>query len=126
MLEYRFIEYRRLKKIIMDTGSIVRKNLDMNDEINRISLIRLMEGGALMLIANAMNQMRDMVGEIDSSPLIIYSIREFNISYRLFASENKREDVNPWAIIIIITPVCPQVEFILIPRIKIAIWLTEE
>lgn len=44
----------------------------------------------------------------------------------MFAKANSKDEVNPWAIIIIIDPDMPQDEFIESPIIKIAMCLTDE
>lgn len=71
IIEKRFIEYNRLRKIMIDMIGIKIINLDINEEIKIISLIKLIEGGALMLEAKVINQIMEIIGEIVKHPFIM-------------------------------------------------------
>ena len=79
-------------------------------EINIISLIRLIDGGAAIFIAVNINHHIDKVGYVVNIPFIRKILRVLVNSQVIFANANNAEDVSPWAIIISIDPINPQLE----------------
>jgi len=68
---------------------------DIIDEINMISLSRLMDGGAAMLDAANMNHHNDIIGTADIIPLVRKMLRVCVISYLKLAKINRADDVRP-------------------------------
>jgi hypothetical protein len=62
---------------------------------NKISPIRLIDGGAPIFIAKRMNQNRDIQGKILIKPLTMKILRVEVFSYIILAKENIPEDTNP-------------------------------
>lgn len=76
--------------------------------IRRISLSRLIDGGAAMFAPVNRNHQRVIEGATHSNPLVKKMLRVLVISYDILARENKAEDLNPWAIIMVREPINPQ------------------
>jgi len=76
--------------------------------IIKISLIVLIVGGADMLIITNINHQNVILGEMDIKPLNIIIFRVWVLLYKSLARRNRAEEVNPWAIIIIIAPIKPK------------------
>lgn len=64
-----------VKNVINIRGIIKGDDTDMILVINIISLRRLIDGGAAMLIAQRMNHHIDIIGDIKYIPFIKYSLR---------------------------------------------------
>lgn len=77
---------------------------DSMADINIISLIVLIEGGAEMLIAMKINHQNEMFGKRFIIPLNIMIFREWYFKYKSFDNINRALALKPWAIIIIIAP----------------------
>lgn len=95
-------------------------------DINIISLIVLIDGGAEMLVAININHQNVMFGAIIIIPLNIIIFREWYLLYISFTSRKRADEDNPWAIIIIIAPIIPIVFIVKIPVRTNPIWATEE
>lgn len=94
--------------------------------IRRISLKRLIDGGAAMFIQANINHIMDILGRTDSTPLVIAILRVWNISYLIFAMQNRAEELRPWAIIIPRLPYSPSLELDIAPATRIPMCPTEE
>lgn len=92
----------------------------------RISLKRLMVGGAAMLVMERRNHHRAMNGEIMASPLEMYRLRVLVVSYVMFAMANRAEEDRPWAIIMKIAPYIPRGELDMAPATSSPMCPTEE
>jgi hypothetical protein len=94
--------------------------------IRRISLNRLIEGGAAILAALNRNHQRAIYGEIIASPFVMYNLRVLVDSYVIFAIAKSAEEERPWAIIIKVAPKNPNLEKDSAPAIRSPICPTEE
>ena len=111
---------------MQDRGMILKKDEDIDLEINKISAPKFKEGGAAMFLAEKQNHQNVIEGKKDIMPLVIYIPREFVVSYVIFARENIHEEQRPWAISIINAPCHPQVVLVIIPAVASPMCLTEE
>jgi hypothetical protein len=94
--------------------------------IRKISLIRLILGGAAIFAQQNINHQKAIVGMIVSIPLVNTMLRVIVIEYLIFAMQNSAEDLNPWAIIIASLACIPSFEFDSIPATISPIWPTDE
>lgn len=62
---------------------------------NEISLIRFSLGGAPIFLADKINHHSDMAGKIASKPLLRTILREWDVSYDIFANANRAEEQSP-------------------------------
>lgn len=77
-------------------------------QINKISLRRLIEGGAPIFITQNKNQKKLREGKIIINPLVKYRLREEITSYVILAKQNMPDDTKPWEIIITKEPKNPR------------------
>ena len=90
------------------------------------SLIRLMDGGAEMLIAKNINHQNVRLGKIFVNPLIDIIFRVWNLEYVILTNKNRAAEDNPWANIMIIAPFSPRGEKVNNAAKTIPMWATEE
>lgn len=83
-------------------------------------------GGAAILAAENRNQKAAIKGKKFIVPLVKKRLRVFVVSYNVLASANRAEEENPCAIIIIMVPSQPQMEFDIRPATSKPIWPTDE
>lgn len=83
-------------------------DLDRIDEINIISLNKLIDGGAAIFAAVNKNHHIDIIGLRHNKPLVRNNLRVWVTSYDKFAKINNADDLRPWAIIMIRAPIIPQ------------------
>jgi hypothetical protein len=79
-VEYIYREYAAAKNVSKAKGSIKFKDMDIDAEIKRISLNKLIEGGVAMFIAIKINQNIEKVGLKIKIPLDKIILRVLNIS----------------------------------------------
>jgi hypothetical protein len=94
--------------------------------IRKISLIRLILGGAAIFAQQNINHQKAIVGIIVNIPFVRTILRVIVIPYLIFAMQNNAEDLSPWAIIIARLACIPNFEFDSIPVTMRPIWPTEE
>lgn len=94
--------------------------------IKKISLIKLILGGAAMFAQENMNHQNDNVGIIVSIPLVSITLRVDVILQLIFAIQNSADDLNPWAIIIDSLATIPSFELVNIPATINPICPTDE
>lgn len=123
----KLIEKIDAKKALKVNNSIIIVGCQKIIPLNiKISLARLIEGGAEILIARKINHQNVRFGKILISPLIIIMFRVWNFVYTKFTNRNNADEDNPWATIIIIAPFNPIKDIVKSEEITIAIWATEE
>jgi uncharacterized membrane protein len=83
--------------------------------IKKISLIKLILGGAAMLAQQNMNHQNAIVGIMVSIPFVSTILRVIVIEYLIFAMQNRADDLSPWAIIIARLACIPSLELDSIP-----------
>lgn len=94
--------------------------------ISKISLNKLIDGGAAIFAAVKINHHRVKVGPTHIKPLVKNILRVFVISYDRFAKINNAEDLKPWATIIAKDPDIPHKELESSPASINPMWPTEE
>lgn len=101
---------------------------DKNKELvnRKISLRRLIVGGAAMLPAAIKNHQNVKAGNNLSNPFVKQILRVWVVSYVIFAKANKAEEHSPCAIIKAIAPCHPQAELDMAPTVSSPIWPTLE
>jgi len=87
----------------------------MIEVIKKISLIKLIDGGAAILEAANRNHHNDIIGAPVISPLVKYILRVWVTSYLRLAKIKRADELNPWAIIIINAPYIPHVVLVSSP-----------
>lgn len=100
-------EYPTVRNLINPIGIIVHIDCLTVLVINRISLIKLILGGAAMFALHDKNHHIDDSGRIDISPLVRAILRLCLDSYVMYAIKNRSDDLSPCAIIIAIAPFIP-------------------
>jgi len=101
-------EYAAVRKLISEIAIMDEREDDRIAVISKISLNRLIEGGAAMFAPVNKNHQRVIVGPTHINPLVRKILRVWVISYDILAKENRAEDLKPWAIIIVRAPINPQ------------------
>lgn len=86
--------------------------------IRRISLSRLIEGGAAIFALTNKNHHIDMIGSLTRIPFVRLIFRVWVCSYVMLARLNKADDTRPWAIIIARLPYRPRVVFDITPATR--------
>lgn len=94
--------------------------------IKIISLRRFIDGGAPRLAADERNHHMAREGKSVSIPFVSNRLRVCVVSYDVLAKANRAELHNPWASIIPNDPCQPQLEFVIVPAVRSAMWATEE
>lgn len=94
--------------------------------IRRISLSRLIDGGAAILVLQLINHHRVMEGKMLIIPLVKKILRVWVNSYVVLARRNSAEEDNPCAIIMARAPCHPQSVEVRIPARRIPIWPIDE
>ena len=96
---------------------MVEEDAERMEVINMISLIKLIEGGAAILVILKMNHHKAINGNTLKRPLVRKSLRVDVNSYVLFAMANIAEEHRPWAIIIAKAPWAPQEDPVISPAV---------
>lgn len=112
--------------MIIINGVMVHRDSEVTEVISIISLSRFRDGGAAMFEAANINHHMDIIGVDDINPFIRNMLRVWDLSYVIFASENRADDDSPWAIIIKDAPIRPHTEFDIVPASISPICPTEE
>lgn len=94
--------------------------------ISKISLKVFIEGGAEILAAININHQNVILGNIINIPLNEKIFREWYFIYKSLVNMKRADEVNPWAIIIIIAPSNPILFKVISPVNTNPIWATEE
>lgn len=68
--------------------------------IKKISLIRLILGGAAIFAQQNINHHNESIGITVKNPFVSIILRVWVILYLIFAIQNSADELNPWAIII--------------------------
>lgn len=102
-------------KLIRLNGRIIDMECLIIDIIKKISLIKLILGGAAMFAQQNMNHHIDSIGIVVKNPFVNIILRVSVILYLMFAIQNSAEDLSPWAIIIDRLACNPSFEFVNIP-----------
>lgn len=104
-----------VRKVINIRGIINSIDEDVILVISMISLRRLMDGGAAILIAQKINHHIDIIGDTIYIPFIRNSLRVCVNSYDMLARANRPDDVIACAIIINSAPHIPHVVLVISP-----------
>ena len=115
VVEYRYKEYATVINLISLNGIIIYIDCLIIAVIRKISLIKLILGGAAIFAQQNMNHQKAIVGIIVNIPFVRTILRVIVIPYLIFAIQNNAEDLNPWAIIIANLACIPNFEFDNIP-----------
>lgn len=99
---------------------------DITEEIKKISLIRLIVGGADIFAAVNKNHHKVIIGATAIIPFVKNILRVCVISYLMFAIINNADELKPWAIIIIRAPAKPHALFDIMPASISPMWPTDE
>lgn len=94
--------------------------------INKISLSRLMDGGAAIFALTKRNHHIDIMGRLTRIPLVRAMLRVWVCSYVILARLNRAEDTSPCAIIIANLPYRPILVFDITPAIRRPMCPTDE
>lgn len=123
---YRYSEYATVMNLINLKGIIMYIDCLMIAAIKKISLIKLILGGAAIFAQQNMNHQNAIVGMTVSIPFVSTILRVIVIEYLIFAIQNSADDLSPWAIIIASLACIPSFEFDSIPATINPIWPTDE
>ena len=126
VVEYRYSEYATVINLIILRGTIIHSEHLIIDMIRRISLIRLILGGAAIFAQQNRNHHIDNIGNTVSNPFVNIILRVNVKLYLIFAIQNSADDLNPWAIIIDRLACSPSLEFVSIPATISPICPTDE
>jgi hypothetical protein len=107
-------------------GTMVSNLQDTILLINKISLNRLIDGGAAILQIHNRNHHRAIEGMIWTSPLHKSMLRVDVRSNTMFVKQNIPDEHSPWAIIRAKHPVAPVFVPAITPAITSLMWATEE
>jgi hypothetical protein len=94
--------------------------------IKKISLIKLILGGAAILAQQNINHQNAIVGIMVNIPFVNTILRVIVMEYLMFAIQNKADDLRPWAIIIANLACIPSLELDNIPATINPMWPTDE
>lgn len=92
---YRYNEYATVINLINLNGIIINIDCLMMAVINKISLIRLILGGAAMFAQQNINHQNAIVGIIVNIPFVNTILRVIVIEYLIFAMQNSADDLSP-------------------------------
>jgi len=101
--------------LIILSGIITHSECLIIDVIRKISLIKLILGGAAMFAQQNMNHHIDNIGMVVRNPFVSIILRVDVIPYLMFAMQNSADDLSPWAIIMASLACNPSFEFVNIP-----------
>lgn len=101
--------------LIILNGIIIHNEWLIIDIIRKISLIRLILGGAAIFAQQNRNHHRDNIGITVRNPFVSIILRVCVKLYLIFAIQNNADDLNPWAIIIDNLACNPNFESVNIP-----------
>jgi uncharacterized membrane protein len=126
VVEYRYNEYATVINLIRLSGIIINIDWLIIAVIKKISLIRLILGGAAIFAQQNINHQKAIVGMMVNIPLVNTILRVIVILYLIFAIQNNADDLNPWAIIMASLACIPNFEFDSMPATIRPICPTEE
>lgn len=86
--------------LIILSGIIIHNECLIIDIIKKISLIRLILGGAAIFAQQNINHHNESIGITVRNPFVSMILRVCVILYLIFAIQNSADDLSPWAIII--------------------------
>lgn len=92
---YRYREYATVINLIILRGIIIYIDCLIIAVIKKISLIKLILGGAAILAQQNINHQNAIVGMIVSIPFVSTILRVIVIEYLIFAIQNKADDLSP-------------------------------
>jgi uncharacterized membrane protein len=95
VVEYRYKEYATVINLISLNGIIIYIDCLIIAVIRKISLIKLILGGAAIFAQQNMNHQKAIVGIIVNIPFVRTILRVIVIPYLIFAIQNNAEDLNP-------------------------------
>lgn len=114
IVAYRYREYATVINLISLSGRVFIIEYLIDLVIKKISLSRLILGGAAMLAQQNINHHIDRAGMITKSPLVRVTLRVFVIAYVMFAIQNSAEELSPWASIIVSLACIPSFDPVII------------
>ncbi len=126
VVEYRYSEYATVINLIIANGMVIHSECLMIDVIRKISLIKLILGGAAMFAQQNRNHHSDSIGITVRNPFVSIILRVSVIPYLIFAIQNNADELSPWAIIIDRLACSPSFEFVSIPATISPICPTDE
>lgn len=95
VVAYKYNEYATVINLISLKGMIMYIDCLIIAVIKKISLIRLILGGAAMLAQQNINHQNAIVGMIVNIPFVNTILRVSVIPYLMFAIQNRADDLSP-------------------------------
>lgn len=92
---YKYREYATVINLIILSGIIIYIDCLIIAVIKKISLIKLILGGAAILAQQNINHQNAIVGIIVSIPFVNTILRVIVIEYLIFAKQNRADDLSP-------------------------------
>ena len=126
VLEYNTIEYNPANITERAIHKILYLEKQRTLEMQRISAIKLIIGGAAILPIILKSQKNEIRGKHAKNPFLNSSLRENLREYKTFPPKNIIEDLIPWATIRAMAPHIPIELKYSSPPITRPIWATEE
>lgn len=91
----KYREYPAAKNVVIAIGIIIEVEIDKILVRRKISLIKLMVGGAAIFAADIMNHQKVIAGKKVIIPFVRNNLRVCVVSYVIFANANRAEEHNP-------------------------------
>lgn len=110
----------------MAIGRIIDVEIDKMLVSKKISLIKLIVGGAAIFAADIKNHQKVIAGKKVIIPLVRNNLRVCVVSYVIFAKANRAEEHKPWAILIDRAPSQPHVLEVIVAAVRSPMWPTDE
>lgn len=126
VVEYRYSEYVTVINLIILSGIKIHTECLIIDIIKKISLIKLILGGAAIFAQQNRNHHSDNIGKTVKNPFVSIILRVWVKLYLIFAIQKSADDLSPWAIIIDRLACNPNLEFVSIPATISPICPTDE
>lgn len=95
VVEYKYSEYATVINLINPRGIIIHRECLIIDIIKKISLIKLILGGAAMFAQQNINHHSDNIGITVKNPFVNIILRVCVILYLIFAMQNSADDLSP-------------------------------
>lgn len=95
VVEYKYNEYATVMNLINPSGIIIHMECLIIDIIKKISLIRLILGGAAIFAQQNINHHNDNIGITVRNPFVNIILRVCVILYLIFAMQNNADDLSP-------------------------------
>jgi len=92
---YKYREYATVINLINLNGIIIYIDCLIIAVINKISLIKLILGGAAIFAQQNINHQKAIIGIIVNIPFVSTILRVIVIEYLIFAMQNKADDLSP-------------------------------